>query len=417
MRVRFGLLTQWFDPEPGPASLPGVLARGLVKRGHSVQVVTGFPNYPDGRIADGYSQSRKCDETAEGVDVRRVALYPSHDDSSVKRLINYASFAASSLASGLDPLNDVDALWVNYSPVTIGIPMFVQKGWRNTPLFLHVLDLWPDTLFASGFAREGVAGRSVQSAVNRWCKAMYQAAHTVGYISPGVGDVLASRGVQRRKLTYAPMWADESTFVPLAPTSNRGWGLMPDQVALVYAGTLGRAQGLHTLVEACARVSDPRFRCLIAGSGVEEASLRALASERGATNVQFLGRLDKSAIGDLIRAGDVHYVGLNDHPLAHMTMPSKLQAILASARPIIGSLLGDAARCVEQSKAGWVVEPSDVNGLVAAIRLACGAGRTDLARRGRSGRRYYESEFSEAVGVDRIAEHLVLAAGSRQGSP
>ena len=104
------MLTQWYDPEPGPAALPGVLARGLVARGHQVNVVTGFPNYPTGKVAEGYTVSRRFDEVRDGVAVRRVALYPSHDTSFARRLLNYGSFGASAAASGMSFLRGADAL-------------------------------------------------------------------------------------------------------------------------------------------------------------------------------------------------------------------------------------------------------------------------------------------------------------------
>lgn len=404
--MKFGLLTQWFDPEPGPASLPGGLARELVARGHSVQVVTGFPNYPTGQIMGGYRQCRYTDEVDAGVHIRRVALYPSHDGSAAKRMLNYGSFAASSWASGIPALADVDALWVNYSPVTIGLPMFAAQRRWHLPTVVHVLDLWPDTLFASGFASASRSGRAAERALTRWCDAMYGSAESVAYISPGVGDMLAARGVPEGKLAYAPMWADEELFSPMPVSEARGWDLGPGEVTLVYAGTLGGAQGLETLIRACARVTDLRFRCLIAGSGVLEDELRSLAASAGATNVRFLGRLPKHEIGGLMAAGDVHYVGLNDHPLARTTMPSKLQATLASARPVIGSLMGDAAAVVERSGAGWIATPGQLDELVAVIRRACARGRTGLAELGTQARSYYDSEFSRSVGVDRIEDLL-----------
>jgi glycosyltransferase involved in cell wall biosynthesis len=163
------------------------------------------------------------------------------------------------------------------------------------------------------------------------------------------------------------------------------------------------------LIEACARVDDARFSCLIAGSGVREDALRALAVQRGAKNVRFLGRLSPTEIGTLMAAGDVHYVGLNDHPLARVTMPSKIQSTLASARPIIGSLKGDAARIVSGSS-GWVVDPGDIDGLENAIRTASAAGRSKLAHMGGAARRVYEAEFSQSVGIDRIESLLGVAA-------
>lgn len=409
--MRFGLLTQWYDPEPGPAGLPGGLARGLVERGHRVQVVTGFPNYPTGVLADGYRQSPCLDEVIDGVAIRRVPLYPSHDASSAKRVLNYGSFALSASVAGLSALDGIDALWVNYSPVTVGLPMLLQRAMRRTPTVTHVLDLWPDTLFASGFGGGGRAGAITERALSRWCNALYRNSERVAYISPGVGDVLLDRGVPGKKLVYAPMWADEGVFDALDVPIERGWGLGDGDIALVYAGTLGGAQGLDSLIHACADLkAEPQFRCLIAGSGVREAELRRLAERVGANNVTFLGRLERTDMRSLMAAGDVHYIGLNDHRLAATTMPSKVQTTFACARPVIASVVGDAAHVVEDADAGWVVPPSEAKVLAEAVRSAIKAGRPGLASRGRKARSYYEREFSARVGIDRIERLLVDVA-------
>ena len=131
--MRIGLLTQWFDPEPGPAALPGVLARGLVARGHEVQVLTGFPNYPSGTIADGYRVRPRTDEHRDGVDIRRTALYASHDASALRRFANYASFGLSAATLGVGALRDVDAVWVNYSPITTAWPMWANQLLHRVP--------------------------------------------------------------------------------------------------------------------------------------------------------------------------------------------------------------------------------------------------------------------------------------------
>ncbi len=114
--MKIGILSQWYPPEPGPASLPGELAQELKARGHEVQVVTGFPNYPDGRIYEGYRLRTRSNEDIDGVAVRRVAIYPSHDSSGLRRAANYVSFGASVVANGLDCLMDCDVVWVSNSP-------------------------------------------------------------------------------------------------------------------------------------------------------------------------------------------------------------------------------------------------------------------------------------------------------------
>lgn len=416
--MKIGFLTQWYDPEPGPAALPGVLARRLAEHGHDVRVLTGFPNYPTGKIAAGYRVRRRMDEVCDGVRVRRVAQYPSHDASIGRRATTYASFALSAAVSGLDALNDVDALWVNYSPVTVGLPMWLLRYGRRIPCVVHVSDLWPDTVFASGFASGGATSRFAGWATSVWCRGMYASAHSVAVISPGAQRVLAARGVDPGKLAYAPMWADEELFHPCAETLREELELDPERVVLLYAGTLGEAQGLEALIDACATLQDTDVVCLVAGSGVSETALRKRARDRGAENVRFLGLIPPERITRLMATGDVHFIGLRRHPLSMVTMPSKVQATLAAARPLIASLEGDAADVVRESGAGWVVPPGDATAIAEAVRGACRVGRRCLAERGQRGRRHYERVFSASRGVQRVEgllERAAASAGGRRG--
>ena len=411
--MRVGMLTQWYDPEPGPAALPGVLARGLAERGHDVRVVTGFPNYPTGEIASGYRISRKRDERLDGVAVRRVALYPSHDASAVRRLANYTSFGASTLLSGLGALRGVEALWVNYSPITIAWPMWAVRYGLKVPCVVHVLDLWPDTLLVGGFARGGCAFRAAKKGLNAWCNAMYRAAHSVAYISPGVGVVLQRRGVSPEKLAYLPMWADEDVFRPSSDDLRAELGLSDDSIVLLYAGALGHAQGLDTLIDACAKVDDSRFHCLIAGSGIAESSLRVRADELGAANVRFLGRLPKGQMTALMATGDFNYVGLRSHALSHITMPSKTQSGLAAGRALLAAAEGDVANMIRESGAGFTADPGNPASIAEAIQCACTLGRDGLYKMGQRARSYYERKFSITHGVHRIESLLEHAAASR----
>ncbi len=414
--MRVGILSQWYDPEPGPAALPGVLARELVARGHEVQVLTGFPNYPTGRIADGYRLERRLDEQADGVHVRRVALYPSHSASPVARALNYASFGASAVASGVAAFDGLDAIWVNYSPITVAWPMWVARLRYRVPVVLHVLDLWPDTLLATGFDRGTPAAGAVRTGLDAWCRRMYRTADAVAYISPGVGAVLQERGVPRTKLHYAPMWADEEVFHPSTDDMRSELGLAEQDIVLLYAGTLGEAQGLSTLLEACAQVTDPRFVCLMAGSGIGESRLREHAARVGAHNVRFLGRLPQEAMTRLMATGDLNYVGLSPHPLSRVTMPSKTQSGLAVGRALLVAAEGDVATVVRDNDLGFVADPADSRDIAAAIQRACTLGRPGLSAMGSRARTYYLDTFSVAHGVGRVEALLHQASESRRSA-
>lgn len=413
MSLRIGILSQWFDPEPGSAAVPGVLARALRDRGHEVQVVTGFPNYPTGRLAPGYEMRLRADEEIEGVAVRRVALYPSHDGSLWRRSANYGSFAFSASVSGLAPLRNVDAIWVYNSPPTVGLPSALASSWGGPPHLMHVLDLWPDSVSFAGFLGSEVYRRSSQL-LERWCQFTYRHAAAIACISEGVLRALAERGVPQEKLHYVPVWTDEARYAPRQRDETLACELgIEDAFVLLYAGNLGDAQGLDALLEACHRLGDlRRFRCLIAGSGTAEARLRRRAGELSLENVTFLGRWPTDDMGRLFSIGDVHLISLKDHPLSTITLPSKAPAILAAGRPLIAAARGDLADIVRRAGAGWAIPPESVDELEGAVRAAY-ADRSNLVNLGMSGRRYYEEHLSLGRTVTRV--EALLASISMSG--
>lgn len=411
--MRIGILSQWYDPETGGPALPGVLARGLRDRGHEVQVVTGFPNYPQGRLYDGYQMHRRLDEVVDGISIRRVALYPAHGGSPVKRMANFASFAASASVSGIGVLKDVDAIWVYNSPATVSAPAELSKLLHGRPHVLHVMDLWPDSILAAGFARPGRGFSVVRRGLDAWCAATYRWASSVAYITYGVGALLRDRGVPESHLHYVPVWADEAVFQPSNDTSIRAELGLDDSFVVLYAGALGKIQAIDSLIDACSRVRDlPAFHCLIAGSGAEGPSLQRRAADLKLDNVTFLGQVSKSEMTRVMAAGDLHLISLRSDPLSSITLPSKVQATLASARPAIVAIDGDAKRVAVESGAGLPVEPGSVDALERAIRSAYASGRSEMSRLGQLGRDYYECEFAAHIGVERVERLLAAGAGA-----
>lgn len=411
--MRIGILSQWYPPEPGSASVPGVLARALASRGHEVVVATGFPNYPLGRIAPGYRMRWRTDERDGDVLVRRVALYPSHDRSKLRRTLNYASFAASATASATSLLRAVDAIWVYNSPATVGLPSAAASVADGPPHLMHVMDLWPDSILFSGLA----GGRTYQAmagVLDRWCAWTYRRAEAIACISRGMVDELAARGVPPTKLHYVPIWTDEEQYRPLPPDEQlrRELGI-EDAFVLLYAGNLGDTQGLDGLLEVGQRITDLPVRILLAGSGTAEDRLRADTRRRGLTNVTFLGRWPADDMGRLLSVADVALVSLSDDPLTVMTMPSKLPAILAAGRPVLAWASGEVARTVRAGGCGFVADPGDVGQLEGAVREAYRAGPGGRGRLAAAARRHYRAEFSLQSGVDAVEALLGDLAARR----
>ncbi len=191
MKILF--LTQWFDPEPIFKGL--AFAKALRDRGHQVQVLTGFPNYPEGKIYPGYRLQLLQREVMEGIEVIRVPLYPSHDSSALRRVANYVTFALAATLLGPWVVRLADVMYVYHPPASVALPAIVIGKLRGIPFVYDVLDLWPDTLSATGMVRS----RAVLGLVDWWCRLAYWMASKVVVVTVGFKKVLIGRGVGRKR--------------------------------------------------------------------------------------------------------------------------------------------------------------------------------------------------------------------------
>lgn len=419
--MRIGIVSQWFDPEPGPASLPGELARELVRRGHDVQVVTGFPNYPTGVIYDGYRNSLRHNEVADGVKIRRVGIWPSHDASALGRVANLTSFGASVAASGLDCLKDRDAVWVSNSPPTIAWAVKRLHRW-GVPVVLHVLDLWPDNIESSGLVGSSKLSAGMLRVVEGWNSTLYGESAKILTIAPTVADLLEERGASPEKISYSPLWANEAIFRPTTDRQRRfEMGVDDDTVVLLYAGAIGDSQGLSLLVSALQQVAPEvaeKLEVWFIGDGVGLPTLQreVAALPTGAPKVRLLGRKPMSEMPSWIAAADLCYVGLKADRHAEYSMPSKVQTTLAMGKPILAAVRGDVDRLVNDSGVGLATGSGDAVILGSLLTQMVGLGRGELAAMGVRAEQVYRDQFSLAAGAQRIEAALADAAGIDLGT-
>lgn len=414
--MKIGILSQWYPPEPGPASLPGELARELARRGHQVQVVTGFPNYPSGHVQAGYSIRPRTDEVVDGVSVRRVALLPSHSDHAIGRVANYASFGASAMALGVDTLLDCDVVWVSNSPPTVGWAM--QRLRRaGVPMILHVMDLWPDNLIASGMAGTGRVNRTATAVAAALARTTYDCADRVLAISPSVVDLLESRDVPRRKLDFVPLWANESVFKPTSGEAVRvRMGVPESMVVILYAGAIGTTQDLEALIQAVGMLPSElhdQAECWIVGDGVGTRALSRIVATlpESAPAVRLVGRRPMEEMPAWTAAADICYVGLRPDDHARFTLPSKVQTTAAMAKPILASVPGDVDQLVKELGLGFSSGGQGVTPLATELQRAVAMGRQGLAALGKEARTQYWTHFSLSAGIDRIESLAATLAG------
>jgi colanic acid biosynthesis glycosyl transferase WcaI len=200
--MRILILSQWFDPEPTFKGL--AFARELVRRGHEVEVLTGFPNYPGGEVYPGFRVRPWQRERVGDISVLRVPLYPSHGRSVPGRLANYGSFALSA-SIGSAFVKRPDVIYVYHPPGTIGLPAIIARVFRRAPVVYDVQDLWPDTVAATGTLTHS----TVLRLLGRWCRLVYRNADRLVVLSPGFKTALMERGVPESKIDVIYNWCDE----------------------------------------------------------------------------------------------------------------------------------------------------------------------------------------------------------------
>ena len=403
------MLTQWFDPEPGPAAIPGVLAREFVRAGHEVSVLTGFPNYPEGKLHEGYRQRPRVTERVAEVSVTRVPLYPNHNSSAIGRVANYMSFAASAAIFGGRALKDADAVWVYNSPVSVSWPLFAHTHNGSVPYFLHVQDLWPDSLIESGMFTAGAAGKVIEASIRRVVQTTENRAAVIGVISPSVRELILSRnpGIPASKIVYVPNPADETLFVPAATIRAPRTPERQDRFELLYLGAMGNVQGLDTVLQAAKILaSDPRITIALVGDGIARDRLEKEAAVMNLTNLRFYPRIGKGAVPAAIAAADANLVSLAASEFLEHTTPSKIASLLASEVPIIGQIAVDGADLLKESGSALIAAPGDAEGLAGAIKEL--ADRTDTERQqmASSGLRYYRANLSAKVTAEKVVNAL-----------
>jgi glycosyltransferase involved in cell wall biosynthesis len=342
-------------------------------------------------------------EVMEGVPVIRVALYPDHSQSAFKRILNYASFALSASVLGPFLVAPADVMYVLHPPATVGLPAIILGLFRRIPFVYDIQDLWPDTLAATGMVRRGW----MLKLAGAWCRMVYRRAGRIVVLSPGLKQLLSERKVPPARIEVIPNWCDEEPLLKgkedLEPEER---SLLEGRFNVVFAGNMGKVQGLETILGAAGLVRHrhPQVQFVLVGRGVEVDQLKAQVHSEGLDNVLFLPRRPIGEMGPVLRAADGLLVHLKKDPLFEITIPSKIQAYLAVGRPILVGVHGDARAMVEEARAGLGFEPEDPESLASALGRLVAMPEGERKRMGANGKRFYGQNLSLQVGTEHFLE-------------
>lgn len=361
-------LTDNFPPEGNaPATRTYEHAREWVKLGHKVTIITGAPNFPEGKVFDGFSNNWYSKSTLDGIEVRRVKTYITANEGFAKRILDFMSFMITSFFAGL---------FVKKPDVIIGTsPQFFTavSAWalsavRFKPFVFELRDIWPASITAVG-----AMGRSLPILILEKIEMfLYRRADKIISVTHSFKSELIERGVDRRKIDVVLNGVDLSKYEPATKKDeilSEQYDLK-DKFVVGYVGTHGLAHALDKIVEAAELLNDLEdVRILFAGGGAAKADVELLVEEKQLSNVVFIPRQTKELMPNLWSLCDISLISLKDTDLFKTVIPSKIFESMGMGLPMVmTSPVGEATRILESTCSGVIVKPESPEEVALVIR-------------------------------------------------
>ena len=397
-------LTQYFPPESNaPANRVYEFAKAWTEMGHQVQVLTGFPNHPNGVIHPGYRGKPFMRENLDGIEVIRTLTFATANKGKLRRMFQFFTFMVAAIVQGAFGAKRCDVVIATSPQLLVALAGYVLSVILRKPFVMEVRDIWPEAIVAVGLMKPG----PVISALEIVERFLYRRAKSLVVVTNGFAEKIAAKGIDPSKIVVVPNAVDIRQFSILEDkTPAKSQFGLANKFVVSYIGTHGMAHNLATVVETAERFQDlPDVHFLFAGDGAERKRIEALVAEKGLKNVTMLGQQSRQLVPSLIGMSDVCLVPLRKTPLFDSTIPSKIYEIMACGVPMIISVNGEARRLVERAKAGLGIEPESADHMEQAIR-ELHASREKGETMGRNGARFVKEEFDRLRVASRYIRHL-----------
>ena len=356
MKKSILVITQYFWPEKFHIN---DVCQELKNLGHSIQVMTGKPNYPKGRIFKGYKKKLSCFEKYKNIDIYRIPLTPRGNSSNYELLKNYFSFIFNGLLYGARfKYKKFDIiLFYGTSPITSAIPAILLKLIYKKKLIIWVQDLWPQSVVATGHIKNLI----ILKIINLIVMGIYTFSDKILIQSKSFKDYILNQ-TSKKKIIFHP-----NSFK--IPTSKIGLQLKHKKLfkgntCITFAGNIGKAQNLETLLLAAKKLKKlTKLKFLIIGNGSDKIRLLKIVKSQNIDNVYFLGNQSQEYVYEIYKKSRAVYVSLKNNEVLNLTLPYKMQSYLSAGKLIIGSISGITKRIIINNKLGFCCNNGDVQNL------------------------------------------------------
>lgn len=396
------IVTQYFYPEIFRVN---TLCSELVNRGYEVTVLTGYPQYPQGKIYKGYGFNKPYDSNWNGARIERIKMRP-RGKTPMGLLWNCWSFVSEGKKWVKKCTEKFDAVYVfEVSPVTVGLPAVAYKEKFGSQIYFNVQDLWPENVEIV----LGIHNKLIIGAINKIVDRIYSASDRILCSSKSFVENIAARGVPEEKLVFWPQFCTEPDFT----NTFKPECFSDEFFNIVFTGNIGEAQGLDLLVDTAAKLKETNVRWFLVGDGRARENLEKKVNENNLTNViTFIGKVSEEEANRYIHFADCAYLSFKKNKLFDMTLPAKLQSYMACGTPILAAAGGESARVIEEAQCGFVCE-QDVNKLADKIRNdVLTSNNMDTLRT--NARNYFKEHYSINQVVEKL-EKMMCAGCSAEG--
>lgn len=397
MKTHILVIAQYFYPEQFRIN---DICIEWVKRGYKVTVITGIPNYPQGKYYEGYGLFKKRKETYKDMDIIRIPLIP-RGNNAIMLVLNYMSFVVSGFFWKTFTKIKSDYVFIfEVSPMTQAFPGVWYAKKRKIPCYLYVQDLWPENVEII----TGIKNKIIIGAIGKMVDYIYRGCTRIFTTSESFVHSINERGVQLDKIEYWPQYA-EDFYIPIDEMSIPE---IPkdDAFNIIFAGNIGAAQGLDILPKVAEIIktrSDKKIRFNIVGDGRYKKEFVNIVNAKGLDEMfNFIPKQPATRIPEFMAASDAAFLSLTDNPLFAMTIPAKLQSYMACGIPNIASASGETAKIIKKSNSGLCGKPGNAEELAGNIIKLSSTSREELKKLGDNARKYYDSHFNKNILLDKM---------------
>ena len=401
--MRILIFTNHFNPENFRVN---DVALHLAEKGHKVTVLTAIPDYPKGKFYDGYGYFHKRIEHWNGITIIRSFIIPRGNGRALRLMINYLSMLLSSVFNAilLALFKRFDVVFVHEtSPIMIGIPAVIVSKIQRIPLHFWVLDLWPESLSAAG----NVQSPKILNIFNNLSRWIYKNSKHILMSSISFEKSILEKGDFKEKLIYFPQWGED---LYLKETSDSAkLQNIPEGYKIMYAGNLGEAQNFENVLQVALRLKSHNIQWLLVGDGRKRPWIEKFINDHQLqSSVHLLGSHPSTEMPSYFRQADAMLLSLKNEPIFNLTVPAKLQAYMASAKPILAMIGGEAKSIIEKAGCGYTSQPDDIDEMVRIITEKVLPNKEQFSELGEKGKVFYLQNFSKEQCMKHLDEILLM---------